>query len=314
MAGPLVAEAGTRPTIVFTAGVDQAHAFANVLAGYTSAGIRAADGETPRELRRRYLDEFAAGEVQFLINCQLWIEGFDAPHAACIANAAPTKARARYAQQAGRGLRTYPGKADCLLLDFVGNAGRHKLINPIDILGGDSLPADVAKRAKEIAATGKPSADALAQAEAEAVERAKRDAVKLAREAKVRAEIEYRAQQIDPFRMAGMDTGGGGPRATIGQLECLKKLGVETDDMKLPSRHEASDLIDKLTVGRRRQGLCTYKQAKALISRGLPGDRMTFDEARAALDAIASNGWRVTPEIRSRFSKPVHVEMAEAAQ
>ena len=34
----------------------------------------------------------------------------------------------------GRGLRPAPGKSDCVVLDFRGNAGRHSLVSPMDIL------------------------------------------------------------------------------------------------------------------------------------------------------------------------------------
>lgn len=45
-------------------------------------------------------------------------EGFDEPSISCIAMARPTKSQSLYIQCIGRGLRLWPGKQDCLVLDF----------------------------------------------------------------------------------------------------------------------------------------------------------------------------------------------------
>lgn len=290
VAGPLVREAGERPTIVFTVSVAQAHQLVDVMAGYTRQLVRAIDGTTVPELRRRYLDEFTSGEAQFLINCGVLTEGFDAPRTACVAVARPTKSRALYTQMLGRGTRLAPGKLDCLVLDFVGNSGKHKLVSPLDVLGGKELPDDVKKAAEEKAADGMPSEEALAKAEQEAIERAERDEARRRREAKVKAEVAYRAQLVDPFAMFDVGKGEGGPRATDAQLAALERAKIPLD--YVPSRGEASAMIERLKQ-RRDKGLATYKQAKALVQRGLPGDAMTFVEASRALDAIAKNGWKV---------------------
>ena len=46
-------------------------------------------------------------------------EGFDDPGVSCVAMARPTRSEGLYAQCVGRGTRLYPGKTDCLILDFV---------------------------------------------------------------------------------------------------------------------------------------------------------------------------------------------------
>lgn len=300
IAAPLVREAGERPTIVFTAGVAQAHALVDVLASYAPVGAAVAiDGTTPPELRAGHLEAFSAGKVQYLINCAVLTEGFDAPITACIAMARPTKSRALYAQCIGRGTRLAPGKTDCLVLDFVGNSGRHRLVNPLDVLGGGDLPEDVAKRAQELCSEGQPSEAALAQAEAEAIEKAKRDEERRRREAKVRAEVAYRARKVDPF---GVIANGSGPRATKGQIDYLAKLKVELKG-HVPSRREASKLIDTIK-GRQKAGLCTYKQAKLLASKGLNPD-LSFQAARNAIDALAANRWQPNAEILAQYGTEV---------
>lgn len=321
IAAPLVREAGDRPTIVFTAGVAQAHALVDVLASYTPVGNAVAlDGTTPKELRTQRIAQFRAGEIQFLVNCGLFVEGFDAPECSCVAMARPTKSRGLYQQAVGRGTRTWPGTIDhlgdapaeqrhaaiaaspapnCLVLDFAGNAGRHRLVSPLDVLAGRPLPSDVETRAKELAESGKPSEEALAQAEAEAIERDRRAEERRRREAKIAAEVAYRAKQVDPFGICG-GADSSGPRLTDGQRRHLEQLGVDLGKYT-PSRAEASKLIDTIK-DRRRKGLATYKMARVCVRHGLPED-LTFDQAREAIDAIAANRWKCPDWLRAKYAK-----------
>lgn len=314
VAAPLVREAGERKTIVFCAGVEQAHALVDVLAGYVDPdAVAAVDGGTPTELRAERFDRFANGDLQFLVNVGVATEGFDAPAASCVAVARPTKSRGLYAQMIGRGSRTLPGTIDgiedaeerraaiaasaapdCLVLDFVGNAGRHRLVSPLDILAGKPIPPEVEQRARELTEQGQPSQEALDQAEREAVERERRAEERRRREMRIRAEVAYRKQQVDPFA-ADVYRGETGPRATPGQLGYLKKLGFTLD--KTPSRREASQAIDT-AKDRRRRGLCTIKQAKLLASKGLPVD-VSFSDAKTLIDGLARHGWKTTPEMVS---------------
>lgn len=304
VAGPLVKEAGNRSTIVFTAGVEQAHALVDVMAGYTRARCAAIDGKTPDELRARYLAAFAAGELQFLFNCAVLTEGFDAPRTSCVAVARPTKSRALYTQCIGRGTRLFPGKQDCLVLDFVGNAGRHQLVNPLDVLAGKPMPEDVRRDAEELVAKGVPSEEALAKAEQEAIARAEREEQARLRAAKLRAEAAYRARIVDPFGvLEGVSSKG--ERATDKQMAVLASMGVTFPER--PSKRQASAVIDNLAK-RRRQGLCTYKQGKRLSEFNLSTD-LTKAEASNAISAIIAAGWRATPEIRARYGR--QLEAAE---
>jgi superfamily II DNA or RNA helicase len=328
VAGPLVREAGERSTIVFTVSVDQAHALADVLRGYTSAGIRAIDGTTPTDLRRKYLAEFAAGEVQYMLNCGVLTEGFDAPRTACIAVARPTKSRALYTQMVGRGARTLPGvidrfdtvqarvaaiaasaKQNCLVLDFVGNSGRHLLITTKDILAGKALPPDVAKRVSDLEAKGMPTHEALAKAEAEAIAREEKAAAAAARKARAKAETAYRKTVVDPFGCIDEADRHGSP-ASSGQIDCLRSFGAQIDESNLPTSRQASKMIDKL-VDRRRRGLATYKQAKLLRKHDLTTD-IPIREASQVIDALAANGWRVTPQLRAKYGAQASREASAA--
>lgn len=115
-----------RPTIAFT--VDVAHAYA-LADAFSASGIKAAavSGETPKEERAATLAAFTRGDVLVLCNCQVFTEGTDLPLASCILMAKPTKSATLYTQCVGRGLRTYPGKEDCVILDVVDVARRHSL-------------------------------------------------------------------------------------------------------------------------------------------------------------------------------------------
>jgi hypothetical protein len=127
--------------VVFTPSVALAHETATAL---SEAGIsaEALDGTTPIEARRAMLRRLATGQTQVLANCMVLTEGFDEPRVACIVNARPTESRALYQQMIGRGLRPYPGKTDCLVLDLVANSTRHELVTAASLFGLD--PNDVA--------------------------------------------------------------------------------------------------------------------------------------------------------------------------
>ena len=84
--------------------------------------------------RKAVLDAFRAASDGILCNAQLLTEGFDEPAIDCVTVARPTKSKGRWIQQVGRGLRPYPGKVDCLVLDVVG-ASKLGLDAGIDLFG-----------------------------------------------------------------------------------------------------------------------------------------------------------------------------------
>lgn len=118
--------AAERPTLAFT--VDVAHARA-LAAEFEANGItaRAVSAETPKDERRDTLRLFEAGQLQVITNCAVFTEGVDLPLTSCVLMAKPTKSPTLYEQCVGRGLRIYPGKSDCILLDVVDVARRHSL-------------------------------------------------------------------------------------------------------------------------------------------------------------------------------------------
>lgn len=133
--------AGDRQGIVFATNVELSKR--QVLA-FRELGIPAAhgDGTMGARERQQILDDFAAGKIQVISNCNLWTEGFDAPHASAIVIARPTLSRNLYIQMVGRGLRPYPGQEDCLVFDIDAGQTKHSLMS-VTNLGLDRVTIDV---------------------------------------------------------------------------------------------------------------------------------------------------------------------------
>lgn len=123
------------PTVAVS--IEQAEAFR--AAGYRAVHL---DGTTPDAERDATVVAYRRAEVDVLCNVDLFSEGTDLPMCSCVVLGRPTSSGEKYQQQVGRGLRLFPGKVDCVVLDFVGNAGRHKLAT-IASLGGADRPQDV---------------------------------------------------------------------------------------------------------------------------------------------------------------------------
>ena len=94
---------GTK-TLVFTASVEHAR---NVAKLFKDDGIRAAfaSGDTPTAEREAIVAGFRGRSIDVLVNCGLYLEGFDVPSVETIINARPTKSTTLYTQVTGRGLR-----------------------------------------------------------------------------------------------------------------------------------------------------------------------------------------------------------------
>lgn len=304
IAKPTLELAGDRRTILFTTSVDNAHRLAEVLNRYRPGSARAVDGGTAHDLRRATLRGHKGGYFQFLCNVGVLTEGYDDPAVSCVAMGRPTKSRALYTQCIGRGLRPAPGKDDCLVLDFAGNSGRHKLVSALDILAG-KWPEDVVERAKKDAlnSQGVRSDEALARAAA-ALEAEKQ--AEIARRARIKATVAYKAQKVDPFSVLGLrdngdDFGEPGSRQplTPGQVQTLQKFKVE-----IPAnctKAMASRLINAC-VTRMQRGLATYKQTKMLSRYGVDASRMYMTTASRVIDAIIANGWHaIGPDAVARI-------------
>lgn len=142
--------------LVFTASVEHAR---DVAEEFVARGVNAewASGETPREERERIVREFRGNGIDVLVNCGLYLEGFDVPSVQVILNARPTKSTTLYTQITGRALRpldeiavplsnTGSGlerreliekspKPAAIVIDLVDQAQRHQLITVPSLYG-----------------------------------------------------------------------------------------------------------------------------------------------------------------------------------
>ncbi|KAG0254997.1 hypothetical protein BG011_005396 [Mortierella polycephala] len=92
--------------------------------GYDARGLSSKTGDIERT---QMLKDFRERKFPVIVNCGILTEGTDIPVIDSIVMARPTKSNVLFQQMLGRGMRLYPGKEDCLVLDFV------------DIVRGDGL-------------------------------------------------------------------------------------------------------------------------------------------------------------------------------
>lgn len=274
---PTIDEAAGRKTLVFAAGKDHAIKLAACFAAHgVDAGV-VVEHTDPIE-RAKLIDRYSNGDLQVLVNCMVFTEGFDAPATEIIANCRSTKSESLYLQIIGRGTRPLAGVVDgpetaeerkaaiaasdkdsCTILDFVGNSGDIKLISVADVLAGSNIePIDLAEAVRVATKSGETVdieelAEKMKQARLEAEERkeAERRQRLLTRTKADRAD--YSTVDVDLF---------GGPMfesedkytepITKGQQGFLyHQLGLSGKKTKGMSRKQASGIIGKI-----------YKQAR----------------------------------------------------
>ncbi|MGY5030738.1 sacsin N-terminal ATP-binding-like domain-containing protein [Streptomyces sp. 900116325] len=112
------------PILVFTPNVLSAQVLAATLR-YRDVEAAAVSGQTGRQERRDVIQRFKGREIRVLANCDLLIQGFDAPGVRALYIARPTFSPSAYIQMAGRGLRgpANGGKPECLIVDVADNFG-----------------------------------------------------------------------------------------------------------------------------------------------------------------------------------------------
>ena len=310
---PAIEIAGNRRTLVFCSSVDHAERVCEMFNRHRDGMAAWVCGKTDKEERRKILSDFSTGRVQVVCNCGVLTEGFDNPGVEVVIMARPTKSRALYAQMAGRGTRPADEiahelnnhespearralieascKPSCLIVDFVGNSGRHKLMTSADILGGN-----VSEHARELAVEkarkGKPIRmnEALNEAVEEIEAEKQREA---ARRASLTAKAKFTAQTVDPFDVfqvhpvaeRGWDKG---KKLSDAQAAILRKQGIDPDTMPYG---QARQILNEM-FRRWDAGMCTFGQAKILRKRGLPTD-VTREVAGQMIDGIAEReGWK----------------------
>jgi superfamily II DNA or RNA helicase len=273
---PTIDEAAGRKTLVFAAGKDHANKLASCFAAHgVDAGV-VVENTDPAE-RAELIARYSHGDLQVLVNCMVFTEGFDAPATEIIANCRPTKSEALYLQIIGRGTRPLAGVVDgpvtaearkaaieasdkksCTILDFVGNSGDIKLVSVADVLAGDNIePIDLAEALRVATETGETVdmealAEKMKQSRLEAEERKEIERQQRLLTNTKADRADYSTVDVDLF---------GGPEfsSDAKYVEPISKgqqgflyhqLGLTRKQTKHMSKRQASAIIGK-----------TYKQA-----------------------------------------------------
>jgi hypothetical protein len=179
----------------------------------------------------------------------------------------------------------------------VGNAGRHKLVTSVDILGGEYEDEEIARAEAMIRGADGELVDAD-----EALKQARKDlqAEKEAREAERRARAAQRAhirpgarygtRAVDPFglhdlhpvRERGWDIG---KELSEKQWKLLESRGIDPSELNYTRAKQMIAVVFK-------RDLPTVKQVKCLERAGWYDEDVTFKEARGRIAVLAQNNWR----------------------
>lgn len=103
-------------TIIFCASIAHAE---DLTHDFLQFGVKAAFISGQSQNRDELIDDFRQGRITVLSNYNVLTEGFDDPMVTCVFLARPTRSPLVYTQCLGRGLRIYPGKRVCTVIDMV---------------------------------------------------------------------------------------------------------------------------------------------------------------------------------------------------
>ncbi|RDA91671.1 hypothetical protein CP533_0061 [Ophiocordyceps camponoti-saundersi (nom. inval.)] len=109
---------GRQSTLVFCVDLDHVSGLTQTFRQH-QLDARFITGDTPKLERSETLDAFKRREFPILVNCGVFTEGTDIPNIDCIVLARPTRSRNLLVQMIGRGMRLYPGKENCHVIDLV---------------------------------------------------------------------------------------------------------------------------------------------------------------------------------------------------
>lgn len=94
----------------------------NLCQAYQCIGVKAEfiDSTTPKKERAKIIERFRRGEIDIMVNVNIFSEGLDIPAIEFIQMTRPTYSLSMYLQQVGRGLRPTKGNGKCIILDNAG--------------------------------------------------------------------------------------------------------------------------------------------------------------------------------------------------
>jgi len=269
MTYPTIEIAGDRRCIAFCASIAHAERVAEIMNRHKGGSAAWVCGETGRDERRNIFRDFSSGRLQFLVNVGVATEGWDDAAldgigVSLVAMMRPTKSRSLYCQCIGRATRPIPKLLDglmdsgerriaiaqsrkpaAIILDYCGNAGRHKLVHAADAMG-ESFSHAIQERANR--AVNRQASneevdvlEALTRAEIEeqrSEERKKRKGIM--------AKAQYAIQDIDPFSLIDLAPDRSlawsrGDPPSEKQIDFLRRLRIGIPAMM--TKQEAGRLI-----------------------------------------------------------------------
>lgn len=303
-------DCGDRKTIVFTVSVEQAKMLSEIINAHKPGSAQYVTGKTEDQRRHEMIRDFRVGKFQYLVNVAVLTEGLDIPDCSAIVMARPTKSQLVFQQQLGRALRPLSGivdphptpeariaaiaassKPDALIVDLVGNSGKHKLSRATDILGGDkdAKVRELAERKMQASDRPLDVVTALEDAEKEISEEAREVAAKLGT---VRARARKTMRWVDvldeydihPTQHFGWRTHR---PATDKQKNALQRYKIDPTGINIA---QASAIIGRKKEEwvKARQGPCTPKQAAFLRWKGFDPSQYNKAQASAIIGKIVS--------------------------
>lgn len=300
IAKPSLDEAGGRPLLVFAAGVAHAEKLTAAFNAYAGVTAELVVGTTDRDERKRRVERYKRRDTQVLVGVGVFTEGFDAPGTHAVAIARPTKSESLYSQMIGRATRPLPGIVDgpetaqerraaidasdkphCIVLDFCGNSGTHKLVSVVDLLAGDDVvDVDVAAAVEDAKRAGRAVdmqevVEQVKEARERREARAREEAALRDRTTRHYAErVDYTAVDVDPFGDSRFDPLADYKPApwdaTPNQIRFLCKLGVPLEKARTFSKNQAGAVIDGMLRATGGDAVMTFGKHKGKRLRDVP--------------------------------------------
>lgn len=338
---------GSKRSLAFAASVMHAKLLSDIFNRHKYGMADFIHGETPEKERDQKLESFRDGTTQIMVNCGIFTEGADFPFLEAIIQARPTKSRSLYAQIIGRALRPLPGIVDglnspqerkisisqsrkpvALIIDYVGNGSRHKLMTSANILGGKISPEALDRAAEKANKKGSIGEsvrmdELLDQSEEEI--KAEKQKLIAQMEAKRLAEVARKAHlvgnstfstsainpfdkyHIQPKRVNSWDDRN---PLTENQVKALIKNGVNINGMSMTHQKQLfyamkNTLSDKRISVLKRAG---YDHTKFSLSENIKIVKLLFDNnfSKPRVEAIR-NAKSVQPQKSIVQAEPIAV-------
>lgn len=302
-------------TLVFVGRVRQAQQMSNIFNSFQDGCSAWICGDTGEEERETTVKQFKASRLRYLLNVGVCTEGFDVRDIGCVAQCSPTKSLTKYIQMMGRGTRPLLGvvddiwddeqnhlgiegetnpaairrqrqkesaKPNLLLIDFVGNCGRHKVVTAYDALGSNYTDRE-RQRAAALSLHGNNGPIFAAKTLKNARDQlAHEDEIDIRKMRELRVRAQYRVKDLSPF-----DANGGAGREKQPKSRAwiapqvrnrLEARGQWRNDLTAAG---ASWLLKHASP----------KQQTHLARHGFRTD-LLVSQACKIMDVLSNNGWR----------------------